>query len=1138
MDQKNYEVDRNIHPYNLIKMTSTPVHQEPLLPPFAPPQNPENVTRSQSGSKDDFNVPSNAGLTPLYLASEAGDQDVVYQLLNDGVDPSFKELNGRTALHVASSNGWVEVVKILLEAGAVATSQTEDGWTPLHFASENGNLDVVNNLLEAGTDIRARTNDKWTALHIAALNGHVAVVGQLLQDGAEVNATTTGRITPLYCAFRHLQVIHQLLAAGADAVIADSNGRTVLHMAIMAGKIEVAKCLLRQSTSEINDEKNREKDRLQDTTGGSASHFKPLENEYRMNEDISFIAERLRLCQYLTNLYPEDYVYNRSLGNAYLAAKMYSSAASYFDIATTLHPVNAKIYRTEDIFHESLCDNCKDEIRGYRHRCTECEDYDLCHKCIGQSSDSHPNHKFLVIPSHLWWNRHVRHRIAIENHIRNANDWTPLHLASESGELEVVNSLLERGNDVRVQDELGYSALHLASRKGHLDVVNILLRANGDLDARTRDCLTPLHVAAMNGHLDVVTALMESGADVEARMILGWSALDIALMFEHASVVRAIVPAMSEISSTFAEAGCTTHESRDGSQSADHNYFPESRYIQRLVENPELIDLTLTGSCTSEAEQAMVLMAVSCALNKRFDQAGSVEDLSRAIAMAKKAFLLLPSDHQYYPAYAAVLWGLLIVRYEALGSPNDLDEAVAYIQKSLDTTLQDDPSRIERLCGLGHVLRLNFLRTGSLRDLNKSIEVINSALQDSITRDDDSARNGALWNLGSSLFLLFSQSGSLDHLNQALAAAETAVESVSQTDPLREEYRLTLSGMLIAQFNCTGGTNHLDRAISMLQEVVKSSNDVMANSNLCIALCLRFEVSRTSADLESAVAMMQPLLEAVARGHPNGPMILFQLSGVFLHRFEITDLMEDLDRATELGQSALKLIDPYNPVSSELILTFCSIQLKRFQTVGDIGDLEQAGQLALSVMNSTAAEHSVRGPLLSVLSAIFSTHSQYSGVLFELDLAIQMGLDAVQLNFHTSRNRVGRDFANLAIALFLRGTTLNSLDDIVEAIEDGATFIRCNAIRRRKTSRFREYTGYLVTMPYGTHSQCCQRASRDFGSPSRARAEPSLSLEVNEPSRAYISQLDLKPSRAEPMSRLGSGLGELGSLGSVKCNEF
>ena len=61
--------------------------------------------------------------------------------------------------------------------------------------------------------------------------------------------------------------------------------------------------------------------------------------------------------------------------------------------------------------------------------------------------------------------------------------------------------------------------------------------------------------------------------------------------------------------------------------------------------------------------------------------------------------------------------------------------------------------------------------------------------------------------------------------------------------------------------------------------------------------------------------------------------------------------------------------------------------------------------------------------------------------------------------------------------------------------------------------------------------------SRDFGSPSRARAEPSLPLEVNEPSRAYIPQLGHKPSRAEPMSRLGSGLGEPGSAGSVKCKD-
>ena len=53
-----------------------------------------------------------------------------------------------------------------------------------------------------------------------------------------------------------------------------------------------------------------------------------------------------------------------------------------------------------------------------------------------------------------------------------------------------------------------------------------------------------------------------------------------------------------------------------------------------------------------------------------------------------------------------------------------------------------------------------------------------------------------------------------------------------------------------------------------------------------------------------------------------------------------------------------------------------------------------------------------------------------------------------------------------------------------------------------------------------------------------SRAEPSLSLEVNEPSRAYIPQLGHKPSRAEPMSRLGSGLGEPGSVGSVKCKGF
>jgi hypothetical protein len=91
-------------------------------------------------------------------------------------------------------------------------------------------------------------------------------------------------------------------------------------------------------------------------------------------------------------------------------------------------------------------------------------------------------------------------------------------------------------------------------------------------------------------------------------------------------------------------------------------------------------------------------------------------------------------------------------------------------------------------------------------------------------------------------------------------------------------------------------------------------------------------------------------------------------------------------------------------------------------------------------------------------------------------------------------------------------------------------------IMHEGTITFRSLYTIKLALIGKTASVLPTEPSRDFGSPSRARAEPSLPLEVNEPSRAYISQLDLKPSRAEPMSWLGSGLDELGSVGSVKYN--
>jgi len=47
------------------------------------------------------------------------------------------------------------------------------------------------------------------------------------------------------------------------------------------------------------------------------------------------------------------------------------------------------------VVHNALCNNCKDQIIGTRHKCQECKDYDLCDECYKKRVLLHePDHEF------------------------------------------------------------------------------------------------------------------------------------------------------------------------------------------------------------------------------------------------------------------------------------------------------------------------------------------------------------------------------------------------------------------------------------------------------------------------------------------------------------------------------------------------------------------------------------------------------------------------------------------------------------------------------------------------------------------------------------------------------------------------
>jgi ankyrin repeat protein len=89
---------------------------------------------------------------------------------------------------------------------------------------------------------------------------------------------------------------------------------------------------------------------------------------------------------------------------------------------------------------------------------------------------------------------------------------TALMLAAENGYIGVAKLLLERGADVNIGDNRGWTALHIAAARNHVDIIQELLIVGADATAINEDARTPFACAALRGHLKAMGLLSKYGS--------------------------------------------------------------------------------------------------------------------------------------------------------------------------------------------------------------------------------------------------------------------------------------------------------------------------------------------------------------------------------------------------------------------------------------------------------------------------------------------------------------------------------------------------------------------------------------------------------------------------------------------------
>ncbi|KAG6677350.1 hypothetical protein I3842_14G021600 [Carya illinoinensis] len=149
------------------------------------------------------------------------------------------------------------------------------------------------------------------------------------------------------------------------------------------------------------------------------------------------------------------------------------------------------------------------------------------------------------------------HRVAL-NSIDN-----PLHISSLAGNTAITKDIVLRKPEFAGElNQQGFSPVHIASANGHVEIVRELLNINAGVDhvclLKGKDGKLPLHCAVIKGRVDVVRLLVFACKESLALVTVhGETALHLAVKNNQLEVVRVLLEEMKRLDMMMEVINCT-----------------------------------------------------------------------------------------------------------------------------------------------------------------------------------------------------------------------------------------------------------------------------------------------------------------------------------------------------------------------------------------------------------------------------------------------------------------------------------------------------------------------------------------------------------------------------------------------------
>ena len=186
----------------------------------------------------------------LSKAITKGDVKTVKLYVSSKMDLNENTTSGKTPLCIACETGNVNIVNILLQGNVnLIKRNSSDSLTPVFCAVKSNNARVLKRLKDEGLRIDARSqyNNGISPLHYAATLGADSIVDFLIKNGVNVNSVDLLGKTPLHyaAAQNNSTVVLELINFGAALNIKDGKGYTPLDIAKEKNNIGMIRILKR-----------------------------------------------------------------------------------------------------------------------------------------------------------------------------------------------------------------------------------------------------------------------------------------------------------------------------------------------------------------------------------------------------------------------------------------------------------------------------------------------------------------------------------------------------------------------------------------------------------------------------------------------------------------------------------------------------------------------------------------------------------------------------------------------------------------------------------------------------------------------------------------------------------------------------